>query len=127
MNPTESKYLLDSSAWISYFLAAHESIKNIVENPNALFTSVISIFEIKRKLLRDSFEESKIKDVISCILEKSIIVKLDPPICKNAAEFSLKHKLPAIDSLIYASSMSINCILVTGDAHFKNLNRIMML
>src|SRR3989338_11622998 len=126
MNPIEYKDLLDSSAWISYFLAANGSIKAIVENPNSLFTSIISIFEIKRKLLRDSFEESKIKEVLSFILEKSIIVKLDPAICESAAEFSLKHKLPAIDSLIYASSMSINCMLVTGDKHFKNLNKIML-
>ena len=127
MNPIESKYFLDSSAWISYFLAANEGIKNIVENPNALFTSVISIFEIKRKLLRDGLEESKIKSVLSYILEKSIIIKLDPAVCESAAEFSLKNKLPAIDSLIHSSSLSVNCILVTGDSRFKNLNRVMLI
>ena len=127
MNPTESKYLLDASAWISYFFAENKEIKNIIDAPNILLTSVVSLFEIKRKLIRDKLEKHKISMILSYIREKSIITKLEQDICEKAAEISLKHRLHAIDSLIYTTSLINNCILVTGDNHFKNLEKVVMI
>ena len=65
--------------------------------------------------------------ILSYIKEKSIITKLEQDICEKAAEISLKNKLHAIDSLIYTASLINNCILVTGDNHFKNLERVIII
>ena len=124
---TESRHFLDSSAWVSYFFAENEEIKGIVDNTNILLTSIISIFEIKRKLLRDNVENDRIIEILSFIKEKSIIIKIDQDICEKAAEISIKEKIPAIDSLIYTSSSINNAILVTLDSHFKNLEKVMVI
>ena len=124
---TESNYFLDSSAWISYFFAENEEVKGIIDHNTVLFTSVVSIFEVKRKLLREKVEKIRVSGVLSFIKEKSIIAKLDQDVCEKAAEISLTHKLPAIDSLIYTSSLANNSILVTGDNHFKNLEKIKLI
>ena len=121
---TESRHFLDSSAWVSYFFAENEEIKGIVDNTNILLTSIISIFEIKRKLLRDNVENDRIIEILSFIKEKSIIIKIDQDICEKAAEISIKEKIPAIDSLIYTSSLTNNAILITGDSHFKRLEKV---
>ena len=127
MNLIESKYFLDSSAWISYFFAESKEIKNIIDAPNIILTSVISLFEIKRKLVRDELDKYKISMILSYNKEKSIIIKLEQDICEKAAEISLKNKLHAIDSLIYTTSLINNCILVTGDNHFKNLEKVIII
>ena len=124
---TESRYFLDSSAWVSYFFAENEEIKSIVDNTHILFTSVISLFEIKRKLLRDNVEKSRLMEILSFIKEKSIIIKLEQDICEKAAEVSIEEKIPAIDSLIYTSSSTNNATLVTLDSHFKNLEKAMVI
>lgn len=124
---TESRYFLDSSAWISYFFAENEGVKSIIDNNNVLFTSVISIFEVKRKLLRDKVEKIRVSGVLYFIKEKSIIAKLDQDVCEKAAEISLAHKIPAIDSLIYTSSLTNNSILVTEDRHFKDLEKVRLI
>lgn len=126
MNLKESKYFLDSSAWISYFFAENREIKNIIDAPNIFLTSVISLFEIKRTLVRDELDKYKILMILSYIKEKSMITKLEQDICEKAAEISLKNKLHAIDSLIYTASLINNCILVTGDNHFKNLEKVII-
>ena len=124
---TESRYFLDSSTLVSYFFAENEEIKSIVDNTNVLFTSIISLFEIKRKLLRDNVEKNKVMEILSFIKEKSIIIKIDQDICEKAAEISIEEKIPAIDSLIYTSSSINNAILVTLDSHFKNLEKVMVI
>ena len=43
---TASKFL-DSSAWLSYFYAEGKEIKEYIESEDLLFTSVISLLEIK--------------------------------------------------------------------------------
>ena len=127
MNLTDSKYFLDTSAWISYFFAENKEIKNIIENPSLLLTSVISLFEIKRKLIKENLKQDKIANVLSFIKERSIIVKLEQNICEKAADTSIKEKLHATDSLIYSSAIINDSILVTLDLDFKNLKNIILI
>ena len=43
---TDSKFI-DSSAWLSYFYAENQEIKDIIESETLILTSCISLFEIK--------------------------------------------------------------------------------
>ena len=52
MKRTGSK-ILDSSAWLSYLFAENDEIKEVIDSNEMLYTSVISLFEIRRKLLRE--------------------------------------------------------------------------
>ena len=127
MRQTESRYFLDSSAWLSYFFAENEELKGIIDGGSVLFTSVISLFEIKRKLIKEKIDMNKIHSTLSYIKEKSIIVRIEQDVCEKAAEISIKEKLHTTDSLIYTSSVINNCIFVTGDQDFKNIKEVLLI
>jgi predicted nucleic acid-binding protein len=126
MKKIESK-LLDSSAWLSYFFAQNEEIKGIVESNDILYTQTISLFEIKRKFLERQIRKDGLNKALNFIKERSIIVNLDEEIAEKAAEIAYKKKLHAIDSLIYATALSVESMLVTMDLDFKELEGVRIL
>jgi len=122
------RILLDSSAWLSYFLAENDLIKGIIEEGNHLImTSVLSIFEIKRNMLMKGIKESKIGEALKFVKIKSLLIDLNEKTCNKAVEFSLQFNLNTIDSLIYCSAMINNATLITGDRHFENLENVFIL
>ena len=122
------RILLDSSAWISYFLAENDASRNLIEDGNyLLMTSVLSIFEIKRKMLRMKLKEPKIKEILNFIKTRSLMIDLNEKICDHAVGISMKHKLHNIDSLIYSSVILNNATLISGDNHFQGLDKVMIL
>lgn len=123
---TDSRFL-DSSAWLSYFYKENEKIKFLIESEILLFTSSISIFEIKNKLIKDNIGIDKIQKSIEYIKKRSLIINLDSEIAENAVEFSINYKLPAIDSLIYSSALKNKSFLITLDNDFKNLKGIIII
>lgn len=124
---TESRIFIDSSVWLSYFFADSERAKELIESEEILLTSVISLFEIKRKLLKSKTDAKKILQIIEYIKQRSMIIELNIEICEKAADFSLIHKLPAIDSLIYASSNLNHTTLATADYDFKEIRDVVVI
>lgn len=117
---------MDSSAWLSYFFATSEQVKKIIESNSMLYTSVISIFEIKRKLMRDGFE-GDLEGVLTFIENRSIVINLDEDISRSAADLSIQYKLHAMDALIYASAKAMDSELVTADSDFGKLDDVMII
>ena len=117
---TDSKFL-DSSAWLSYFYAENLSIKALIESHDFLLTSVLSIFEIQLKMLKDNKQPVKIKKSLEFIKKRGLILSLNEEIAGEAVEVSLKHKLSAMDSLIYTSALKNQAIFITLDNDFRGL------
>ena len=115
--------LLDSSAWLAYFFATSPEIKKIIESENVLYSCVISIFEVKRKLIRDGYKES-LEKVLSFMKDRSIIINIDEVISQSAADISINAKLHALDALIYASAREMNAELITADPDFEKLDNV---
>jgi predicted nucleic acid-binding protein len=126
MKKTEYK-LLDSSAWLAYFYASSNEVKRIIEAESVLFLSPISIFEVKRKLLKDKKDKEKAEELIGFMKERSIILSLTEKTCESAVAISLENKLPAIDSMIYATARESNSLLVTADNDFRGMEAVQML
>lgn len=118
---TNSEILLDSSAWIAYFSGMNTTIQEIIDGSQPLFTSLLSLFEIQRKLLRDGIKESKVKEILSFIKGRSILLFLNETICEQAVSSSIQFKLAAMDSLIYATARHAGAELLTLDYDFKTL------
>ena len=123
---TDSKFL-DSSAWLSYFYATNQEVKSIIESNTLLFTSVISIFEIKNKLTKEKINKIKIQRLIEFIKKRSLIINIDSEIAEKAVEFSINNNLHTVDALIYSSSLTNNSILITLDNDFGNLEKVIVL
>ncbi|MBI2632092.1 PIN domain-containing protein [Candidatus Pacearchaeota archaeon] len=111
--------LLDSSIWLSYFLEG--KYKDIIEVSQGLFLSVLSLFEVQRKLHKSSLDKEKIKKSIEFIKEKSIILALTEEIANRAVEIAVEKNLPTIDSLTNMTVIINNKIIYTEDNDFRGL------
>lgn len=125
---TEFKLFLDSSAWLGYFLGNIPETKKIIDSSgNTLFTSIISIHEIYKKLETLGKTEKEKQEAMEFIEDNSIIVNLNKETAIISAKNCLKHGLHTIDSIIYSSAMEIQAIFVTADNDFRKLPKTIII
>ena len=117
--------LLDTSIWLSYLLDS--LYQELIESKKTIFISPLSIFEIKKKLFNKKVPDNEIKEKVAFIKERTISISVDNNIAEKAAQLANENKMPAIDSLIYATSFVNNCILITRDNDFRNLRNVQVL
>jgi len=112
--------LLDSFAWIEYFMGSKRGakVRDYVEGSEALYLPSVCLTEIRSRYLR---EKKDPVPRINLIIERSFVIPLDQEIALLAADIKQKHKLHTIDAMIYATSQHKDLTLVTGDQHFKDL------
>jgi predicted nucleic acid-binding protein len=118
---TDSKFL-DSSIWIA-FLAKNQNTE-IINSNATLMTSSLTLFETKRKLLKDKISKTDIEKVLSFIKSRSLIIPPDEKIAEIAAQIAYEKNLPTIDSLIYASAKENRMKLITMDNDFRELDNV---
>ena len=121
---TDSK-LLDSSIWLSYLINGNHI--NIIETNEIFLLSVLSLFEIKRKILKYKIEKNKIIKMIEFVKKRSLIIPINDKISEKAAEISVEKNLHAVDSLIYSSAILNKSKLITLDNDFRGLKEVTLL
>jgi toxin FitB len=57
-------------------------------------------------------------------MEQGQVIALDSRLAIDAAYYGLKHKLPLVDSIIYATAMKHDAIIWTQDNDFESLNNV---
>ena len=118
--------VFDSYAWLEYFSGSKKGkvVKEIIDGSEEILTPSICVAEIKRKYLRENKNpQSRLKFIIS----RSKVIKIDFNISILAADLSYKYKLYMIDALVYASGVHTNSKILTGDQHFKKLDKVKFL
>jgi predicted nucleic acid-binding protein len=118
--------VLDSFAWIEYFMGSERGakVRRYIEGEYPLYTPSICLTEIKSRYLR---EQKDCTPRINFIVERSFILSLDENIALLAADIKQNHKLHTIDAIIYATALHKKLTLVTGDEHFRNLPNVEMI
>jgi len=117
---TGPKLFLDSSIWLGYFLGNIPETRKIVDSEETiLFTSVISIHEVSKKLKKLGKTAKETRQAIKLIEDNSIIVGLNKEIALIAVTYCEKYGLHTIDSLIYSSAMETQTTFVSADKDFK--------
>ena len=111
--------LIDSSVWIAYLFEGR--YKKVIEIEKTDYLSVISLFEIKRKLEQRELSPELIKEKIEYIKKRALIIPVDEIIAEKAATISLEHNLAASDSIIYATALINKAELLTLDNDFRGL------
>jgi len=121
------RYIIDSYAWIEYFMGtmAGEKVKPIIECLEEKITPTICLAEIYAKTLKAESQELAEKQRIF-IKERSALAPLDEKIAIESAKIQLtmKRKIKGwglADSIVYATGLTKNAEIVTGDEHFNNL------
>ena len=77
--------------------------------------------------MKGNLDKIKIDNSIDFVKKKSLIVPLDAEIAEKAVELSIESDMPAIDSLIYATSLVKNAVLVTLDNDFRGLQKVLLM
>lgn len=125
---TDIRIFLDSSAWLGYIIGNIPQSKKYIDSQEAiLYTSIISIHEIFKRLKKLGKPEKEINSAIFFIENNSIIVNLNKEIAILAAVNCEKHRLHTIDSLIYSSAMHTDAQFLTADSDFKNAPKAIIL
>jgi toxin FitB len=55
------------------------------------------------------------------------VVDLTESTALFAADLSIKHSLPMADAIVYATALETDCTVVTGGAHFRELDRVLFI
>lgn len=91
-----------------------------------IVTPTIVIYEVYKKIKRDRTEEEALMAV--SLMKKTAVTSLEESIALLAADLSLKYHLPmAADAMVYATAVENNAQLITSDAHFKDLEKVVII
>lgn len=123
--------LLDSFAWLEYFMGTErgEKVKRLVDDNIQLYTSPIVIAEVYSKSLRT---DKKAEERNDFIMKRCAMVTLDENIAIEAAKIHAENKMKSLDfgladAFILASARNRKIKVVTGDPHFKDFDDAVML
>ena len=127
------KYVIDSYAWIEYFMGtkAGEKVKDLIENSEEKITPSICLAEVYAKALKVESQEIAEKQKIF-MKEKSSIAYLDESIAVESAKVNVRMKKEIdgwglADSIVYATAVIKKAEVVTGDEHFKKLKNVLFI
>ena len=113
--------VVDSSGWLEYFSgsARSELFAEAIEKTSELLVPSISLFEIFKKVYKESGEDFAIKIVAH--MQQGRVIDLDSRIAVYAAKVSVDKSIPMADSVIYSTAFLNNAILWTQDNDFRGL------
>ncbi len=115
--PLAARLVLDSSCWLEYLADTPRAdlFAPAVEAPERLVVPVLTVYEVVKKLMRESGDEAATAAL--ALMQQSEVVEIGLPLATDAA----LNGLPLADSLIYATARHHDAELWTQDAHFEGL------
>jgi len=121
------KTVYDTRFFIEHYYSNNEEVlrktKEEVRKTKERYISTIVIHEVYQLALRQEGRQTAI--LRTDLLEKDFrIVDVDSEIARNSAELRHKYKISMADSIIAATSLSINAICLSDDPHFKVVREI---
>lgn len=132
-SPMSFDYVIDSFAWFEYFIGSKrgEAVRRYVEGKESA-TPTIVIAELSRKFLKEvtADRETMAGRTAKLAFTKAstVIVDLTEEIAEKAGEIDVVRKRDVpnwglTDSIILATAQMNNAKVVTGDQHFKDLQK----
>ena len=132
MTSENTEYLLDTYAWVEYFIGSDEGeiVKNLIESER-FHTSILSVAELSDKYYREGLIDEW-EDRYKFIISKSNIIQLTMEIAKNAGPRKWKlrktiEKIGLADAIIIETAVQNGLKIVSGDSHFESLDNILFL
>ena len=112
---------IDSSGWIERLVDGPQAAgyNRVMESvsPDQIVTSVVSLFEVYRKVRTLKGEADALSAVAA--LKATTVVPVDERIALEAADYSISLKLHFADALIYATARRFGAPLHTSDPDLK--------
>ena len=116
--------VVDTSAWLEWLSDSALGRKVGLELPSteAWIVPTIVQYELARCLTREVSEDAA-DDTIAFSTE-CVVASLSTRLAVQAAEIAKDHALAMADAIIYATAMAMGADLLTCDAHFAKLPRV---
>jgi len=117
-------FVIDTWVWVEYYLGEDSRVNEYVENDSLdLFTSTITLTEIIKFLHQNHETPENIRQVVSEIGIRSLVIPVTEDIAILAGEFRNEGFSGGIaDTIILATARAGGHKVVTGDPHFKALS-----
>ena len=119
--------VVDTSSWIEWLAGSalgKRLGKEIPAKSDCIIPTIVQL-ELAKWLTREVGEDEA--DRVIAYTLKCIVVPLDTNIALLAAEQHRLHKLATADAIVYATALARNVELLTCDAHFEGLPRVVLL
>jgi len=117
---------IDSYGWIERFADGPKAPRynRLIESvaQEEIVTSVVTLFEVYRKVKRVKGEETALEAV--AVLSQTKVIPIDQTLSLEAADYSLDHGLHMSDALIYATARHQDAELYTSDEDLKGLRGV---
>ena len=117
--------LLDSSVWLAYLF--NGAYSDVIDSEEVHLLSSLSLFEIKKKLIKSKIESGKIRKSMEFVRKRSLVIPVSEDIAEKAVDISFENGLSIIDSLIYTTSIIQGASLMTLDNDFRGLKNTIVL
>lgn len=119
--------VVDTSAWIEWLLLSDtgKKIEKLLPAQDEWLVPTIVQLELTKWLTREVGEDKA--DQITAYANTCIVVPLDTRIALRAAELCAVHKLATADAIVYATALENDADVLTCDAHFQNLPKVMLI
>jgi predicted nucleic acid-binding protein len=116
--------VVDTSAWLEWLSDSALGRKVGLELPSteAWIVPTIVQYELARCLTREVSEDAA-DDTIAFSTE-CVVTSLSTRLAVQAAEIAKDHRLAMADAIIYATAVAMGADLLTCDAHFAKLSRV---
>jgi predicted nucleic acid-binding protein len=114
---------IDSYGWIERFADGPKADRynKIIDGvaPDQIVTSVVTLYEVYKKVKDSNGEESALEAVAA--LSQTKVITMGQTLSLEAADFSLEFDLHMADALIYATARQQGAELHTSDEDLKGL------
>ena len=116
--------VVDTSAWLEWLSDSSLGRKVGVELPSteAWIVPTIVQYELARCLTREVSEDAA--DDTLAFSTECVVTSLSTRLAVQAAEIAKDHALAMADAIIYATAVAMGADLLTCDAHFAKLPRV---
>jgi predicted nucleic acid-binding protein len=116
--------VVDTSAWLEWLSDSALGRRVGLELPSteAWIVPTIVQYELARCLTREVSEDAA-DDTIAFSTE-CVVTSLSTRLAVQAAEIAKDHRLAMADAIIYATTVAMGADLLTCDAHFAKLPRV---
>jgi len=128
------KYIIDSYAWLEYFMGseAGRKVREIIDNEtDEKLTPSICLAETYAKILKtEDKEKAELRRTF--IKSRSALIPLDEDLAVEAAktDVAMKRKVQnwgLADSIVLSTARDRKGKVVTGDPHFRELDDALMI
>jgi len=128
------RYIIDSYAWLEYFMGGQtgRKVKEIIDNEaDEKLTPSICLAEMYAKILKtEDKEKAELRRAF--IKSRSALIPLDEDLAVEAAktDVAMKKKVQnwgLADSIVLSTARDRKGRVVTGDPHFKELDDVHMI